>query len=77
MTRSAFDWNTGEPTVFALDPYFTPKGKDGLTHSAIASQSREKAESEGKNVATIGGIGQVVIDTVNTREFHVHRKAGK
>lgn len=72
---NGFDWNTGEPTVFVKDQFFTPKGKDGMTHSNIASASREKAEKDGKNVATVGGMGRIVIDTVNTRAFHIHRPA--
>lgn len=74
-THTAFTWNTGEPSIFTKDPYFTPKGKEGLTNSAIASASREKAENDGRNVATVGGLGRIVIDTVNTKAFHVHRPA--
>ena len=72
---SAFDWNTGEPTVFYKDPYFRAKGKDGKSTSQIASESREIAESDGKDVATVHGIGKVVIDKINSKAFHIHRKA--
>lgn len=73
--KSAFEWRTGEPSIFAKDPYFTPKGKEGLTNSAIASASREKAESDGRDVATVHGIGMIVIDKHNSKAFHVHRPA--
>lgn len=76
-TGNAFDWNTGVPTVFARDPFFTPKGKDGATTSQLASQSRERSENEGKDVSTIGGIGRIVIDRYNTKSFHVHKKETK
>jgi hypothetical protein len=75
--RSVFDWDTKEPTVFALDPYFQAKGTSGMSRGQIASLSRENAEADGKNVATVGGIGRVVIDTVNTRDFHIYRKESK
>lgn len=74
-TGNAFDWNTGEPTVFMADYYFRAKGSDGLSGGQIASRSREVAEANGKEVATIGGLGRIVIDTANTRSFHVHKGA--
>ena len=72
---NAFEWNTGEPTVFARDPYFQAKGKTGMTTGQIASLSRENAEADGKDVATVHGIGQLVIDKLNSKAFHVHRPA--
>jgi hypothetical protein len=74
-TGNAFDWNTGEPTVFATDSAFTPRGQASTSHSQIASLSREKAEASGKDVATVGGMGRLVIDRVNSNSFHVHRRS--
>lgn len=75
--KSAFHWNTGEPTVFAKDPYFQAKGKSGMSTGQIASLSRENAESDGRDVATVHGIGMLVIDKSNSKAFHVHRPARK
>lgn len=73
--KSAFHWNTGEPSVFAKDPYFQAKGNSGLSSGQIASITREKAESDGRDVATVHGIGMIVIDKLNSKAFHVHRPA--
>lgn len=76
-TLNDFTWNTGEPTVFAKDPYFQPKGKDGASTSQLASLAREQAENRGLEVATIEGIGRIVIDRYNLKSFHVHAPKGK
>lgn len=69
-----FDWNNRVPTVFAKDPAFQPKGQSSFTTSQLASLSRENAESDGKDVATVHGVGRVVIDKANSKSFHVHRR---
>lgn len=72
---NAFDWNTGERSIFARDQFFLAKGDTGLSSAQLAAMSRENAEANGKDIATIGGIGQIVIDKINSKSFHVYRRS--
>lgn len=50
--KSAFHWNTGEPSIFAKDPAFS---RDAKT-SQNATEAVEKQRAEGRDNSTIQGI---------------------
>ncbi|MFN7610236.1 MAG: hypothetical protein ACK5QX_04770 [bacterium] len=77
-TGNSFDWQSMQgPSIFAQDRAFIPRSGWALTASTAASAARETAEMRGKEVATVAGIGRIVIDKLNSKSFHVHRPAIK
>lgn len=50
--KSAFHWQTGEPTVFAKDPAFNKYAKTGH----IATESVERMRAENRDNSTIPGL---------------------
>lgn len=75
---NAFDWRSKQgPSIFAQDKAFTPRSGWAMTASQAASAAREEAEMRGKEVATVAGIGRIVIDKLNHKDFHIHRPAKK
>lgn len=65
------------PSIFAQDRAFIPRSGWALTASHAASVARETDELEGKEVATVAGIGRIVIDKLHHKEFHIHRSPRK
>lgn len=58
--RSPFNWHMRtEPSIFARDPYFRPKGSQGRTGSQIMTEYVEKKRSEGIEPGSINGLGKV------------------
>lgn len=63
-TRSPFAWNTGEPSVFAADAKFAPKG-GGLTQSLASSQTATRTvqramDKTGRSPGYIEGLKRQV-----------------
>jgi hypothetical protein len=52
--KSAFEWNTKEPTVFAKGPAFNKYAKTGH----IATESVERMREEGRDNSTIPGLSE-------------------
>jgi len=75
-THTGFNWDTGEPTVFARDPYFRANA------GAAATASRERMESDtGRNTGTMYGLSDKSDKSthrgLDPKAFHVYAKAGK
>lgn len=52
MTKSAFHWQTGEPSIFLQDPRFNRYAKTGQ----IATEAVEAMRAEGRDNSTIYGL---------------------
>lgn len=54
MTKSAFEWDTKEPTVFAKDPAFNKYAKTGR----IATESVERMRAKNIDNSTLHGMSK-------------------
>lgn len=52
--KSAFHWQTGEPTVFVKDPAFNKNARTGL----IATQAVERMRAQNIDNSTIYGMSE-------------------
>jgi hypothetical protein len=58
--KSPFNWYLRtEPSIFAQDAYFRPKGAQGRTGSQIMTEYVEKKRSEGIEPGSIIGLGKL------------------
>ncbi len=56
--NNPFNWRMRtEPSIFAQDPQFRPKGADGKTGGQIMTEVLDKRRATGKDPGTIFGIG--------------------
>ena len=61
MTKSAFHWQTGEPSIFLQDPRFNRYAKTGQ----IATEAVEAMRAEGRDNSTIYGLSPKADDMVS------------
>jgi len=52
MTKSAFDWDDGTPSMFLTDPRFNKYARTGQK----ATEAVEAMRAEGRDVSTIYGL---------------------
>lgn len=56
-SKSAFHWNTGEPSIFSRDPVFTAGAKTGISKSISSTQAVERRTKElGYSPGSMHGI---------------------
>ena len=56
--NSPFNWHMRtEPSIFAQDAYFRPKGPEKRTSGQIMTEVLDKRRATGKDPGTIFGIG--------------------
>jgi predicted CopG family antitoxin len=74
--KSVFDWNTGEPTVFATDDYFKAKAVGKRTASEIMTEVVKRKREENETHGTIYGLSKDRdAALLATKRFHVYSKA--
>lgn len=75
--NSPFNWRMRtEPSIFAKDPQFRPKGTDGKSSGQIMSDYVERKRAQGEEVGTIHGLGGRAISKERERELLAYKQFG-
>lgn len=78
--KSPFNWRLRtEPSIFAKDPYFQPKGNGSKTRSQIATEYVESQRALGLEPGAIAGLGKSTKEKeerlLSYKHFGVYAKA--
>jgi hypothetical protein len=75
--KNPFNWRMRtEPSIFAKDPAFRPKGPEGKTGGQIMSEHVEKMRSKGESPGTIHALGGRSTNKEREKELLAYKQFG-
>lgn len=75
--NNPFNWRLRtEPSIFAQDPQFRPRGEGGKSNSQIMSEHVEKLRAQGESPGTIHSLGGRSTSKNREKELLAYKQFG-